>query len=370
MKALKIWRYGLGILFLISCKKNPKVPDETQSYQPTPYKLEYPVYFGKKDSIEKELLKNPLTVEGVELGRYLFYDPILSENYSISCASCHQQAYGFSDPRRYSLGTRGLPGKRQSMALANLMWQNRFFWDGRAMSIEEQVLFPIQDHLEMNMDLPTVIQRLKNSPFYVEKFNKAFPGQEINTDLLSKALAQFLKTLISKNSKYDLYKQGLYTPTAEEREGMRLFIQHPYPDAQPPLRGANCGDCHIEPHFGGNIFKNNGLDSSFADLGLENVTGNPLDKAKFKVPSLRNIALTSPYMHDGRFNSLHEVVEFYDHQVYITPYTDPLILEASNVPFGGPKLFLTPQEKQYLIAFLNMLTDTVFTKNPAFSNPF
>ncbi len=353
--------------FIISCKKkeNP-LPLSSQDCNPTPYPLEIPSYFGSNDTVQQRLKNNPLTIEGVELGRHLFYDPILSENYTISCSSCHQQQYGFSDPRRFSLGTRGLQGKRNSMALVNLLWTRDFFWDGRARTLEEQVLHPIQDPLEMNMDLQELLKRLNNSPKYKEMFRKAFCSEEITVDKLSKALAQFVNSLISKDSKFDKFMRGEAFLTPNERQGMQLFQTHPIPNR---LRGANCGDCHFQPHFDGKAFKNNGIDSVYQDVGYQNVTNNPFDIGKFKVVTLRNIALTAPYMHDGRFNSLEEVLEHYDQHVKLGEFTDPLIMEASNVNGGAPRLFLTNTEKQQILEFLQTLTDTVFVNNPKFSNP-
>jgi len=349
---------------LMACKKPNAVSEE--ECKPTPYPLEIPFYFASNDTVQQRLKNNPLTVEGVELGRHLFYDPILSDNQSISCGSCHIQEFGFSDPRRFSLGTQGIEGKRNSMALVNLLWTNAFFWDGRAKTLEEQVLHPIQDPLEMNLDIHTAIERLKASSKYRTMFQKAFCSSEINADKISKALAQFVNSLISKDSKFDRYMRGEYFLTPNERSGLQLFQTHPIPGR---VRGANCGDCHFQPHFDGNGFKNNGLDSIYFDFGYQNVTLNPFDIGKFKVVTLRNIAVTAPYMHNGRFQTLEQVLEHYDQHVKMGEYTDPLILEASNVNGGAPKLFLTSTEKQQILAFLNTLTDSVFLTNPKFSNP-
>ncbi len=353
---------------VIGCKKTDKPNPLVQlDCNQTPYSLDLPSYFGINDTVQKRLANNPLTVEGVELGRHLFYDPILSENYTISCGSCHIQEYSFSDPRRFSTGTKGIPGKRNSMALVNLLWTRDFFWDGRAKTLEEQVLHPIQDPSEMNMKLDAVIERLKNSSKYKEMFKKAFCSDEIDIDKLSKALAQFVHSLISKDSKFDRYLRGEYSLTPNERMGLQLFQTHPIPNR---LRGANCGDCHFQPFFDGKDFKNNGLDSIYTDLGYQNVTQNPFDVGKFKVVTLRNIALTAPYMHDGRFNTLEEVLEFYDKHVKVGEFTDPLIMEASNINGAAPRLFLTDQEKSQIISFLHTLTDSVFITNPKFSSPF
>jgi len=355
----------------ISCKKHdlnePPHNNTPTPCNPTPYPLEIPYYFGMNDTVQQRLAYNPLTVEGVELGRHLFYDSLLSENYTISCGSCHVQKYGFSDPRRYSTGTQGQIGKRNAMALVNLLWTRDFFWDGRVKTLEEQVLHPIQDPNEMNMNLDVLVQRLQNSPKYREMFKKAFCTETIDKDKIAKALAQFVHSLISKDSKFDKYLRGEIGLTYDEREGLRLFQTHPIPNQ---VRGGNCGDCHFQPHFDGKNFKNNGIDSIFTDVGYQNVTHNPFDVGKFKVVTLRNIAVTAPYMHDGRFNTLEEVLEHYDKHVKLSEFTDPLIMEASNVNGGAPRLYLYPHEINQILAFLKTLTDTTFLNNPKFSNPF
>ncbi len=354
-------------LLWIACKKNDKPDIPVIDCNTTPYSLEIPFYFGMNDTVQQRLNANPLTVEGVELGRHLFYDTILSENYTISCATCHQQKYGFADPRRLSLGTQGLPGKRNAMALVNLLWTKDFFWDGRVRTLEEQVLHPIQDPLEMNMNLEALVQRLKNSPKYKSMFKKAFCTENITKELVSKALAQFVNSLISKDSKFDKYLRGEYFLTLDERIGLQLFQTHPIPGR---IRGGNCGDCHFQPHFDGKGFKNNGIDSIYSDIGYQSVTGNPFDLGKFKIVTLRNIAQTAPYMHDGRFSTLEQVLEHYDKHVKLGEFTDPLIMEASNINGGAPRLFLTPTEKQQILSFLHTLTDSTFLTNPKYSSPF
>jgi cytochrome c peroxidase len=316
-------------------------------------------------------------VQGVELGRMLFYEKKLSGDNTMSCASCHKQEKAFTDDRRFSIGIQGLAGTKNSMSLANLLWAGRFFWDGRAASLEEQALQPIQDPIELHQSLEQSVKKLQEMDIYPPKFKLVFGSEQITAQNISKAIAQFERTLISSNSKYDKYLREEYKPTDLELRGIELFFTHPIPQAN--LRGGNCGDCHLQITTSGDRngfrgFHNNGLDNDQnLNVGLEKVTNNSTDKGKFKAPTLRNIALTAPYMHDGRFSNLEQVIDHYDQHVRINATLDPLIREASNEQFLPPntvKLYLTPQEKQAILAFLQMLTDEEFTKNPKFANPF
>ncbi|MGF1532872.1 MAG: cytochrome-c peroxidase [Bernardetiaceae bacterium] len=358
-------------LFLLSCKSDNQDPDPKPST--TPYTLEIPFHFGRNYTIPSD---NPLTQEGVELGRLLFYEPLLSRNNQQSCASCHKQANAFAEPRRVSMGTRGQTGTRNSMSLSNLLWVNRFFWDGRAESLEEQALDPITNPLEMDESIPNVLAKLQATDLYPSKFEAAFGNPTITAENLARALAQFQRTLISSNSKYDQFLKGSYQPTDLELEGIELFFTHPIPEIG--LRGGNCGDCHVGPLVTGDPngwlgFHNNGLDTDEnLAQGLAAVTGRAADKGKFRAPSLRNIALTAPYMHDGRFAALEEVIEHYDEHINNSQTLDPLIIEASNeiVEDGKPiKLHLTDHEKRAILAFLEMLTDQTFINDPRFSDP-
>lgn len=298
---------------------------------------------------------NPLTVEGVALGEKLFHDPRLSINNSQSCASCHERAAAFSDPRQFSLGAEGQAGKRQAMPLFNLAWEQAFFWDGRAKTLREQVLMPIQDRHEMNETLENAVSKISDAQ---DDFKAAFGSDEITPDRLAKALEQYLLTLVSQESRFDRAARKVATLTEQEKRGLQLFVTEF--DPVRGLRGADCFHCHGGTLFTDHQFKNNGLDLTPTDLGRMVVTGNGADKGKFKTPSLRNIANSAPYMHDGRFSSLEEVVEHYSSGVKRSDVLDP---NLAKHPDTG--LQLTPEEKSALVAFLKTLTDEEFIAEPA-----
>ncbi len=364
---------GVVLLGMYACASSDSIEPE-QPFAPVPYPLKTPYYFGNNFQIPEE---NPTTVEGVALGRMLFYEKRLSGNNTQSCASCHQQAKAFTDNKQFSKGIEGALGVKNAMSLSNLLWTKRFFWDGRSSSLEEQALIPIQDPLEMHETLENAVAKLQADADYPNKFRLAFGSDSVTAENIGKALAQFQRTLISDNSRYDQYLRGEYQPTEQEQLGLSMFQTHPIPEIG--LRGGNCGDCHVGAMLSGELtafqgFHNNGLDTDETlKSGLQNVTGNPFDKGKFKAPTLRNIALTAPYMHDGRFNTLEEVLEHYNEHVQRSQTLDPLIIEASNeIVINGAsiQLHLTHTEKEAIIAFLNMLTDSSFIQNEAFSNPF
>lgn len=339
------------------CKENGLIEG---TYDPRPYELEVPEWLPRP-IIPND---NPLTEAGVTLGRFLFYDPVLSADGSMSCASCHRQELAFTDGKALSTGVLGLEGTRSSMSLVNLAFHpNGFFWDGRAQSLEEQALVPIEDHREFNEDWGNVVEKLQNHDRYPEMFRSAFGidrKSEITKELTVKAIAQFERTLISGYSRFDRVvwmNEGWFTDS--EQRGKQLFFLEPVDDHP------GCSHCHFDPLFTDNSFKNNGLDSvatlsEFADPGFGAVTGNVYDNGKFKVPTLRNIALTAPYMHDGRFATLEEVLDHYSSGGHGVVNEDVNIL-----PFP-----LTEQQKADMIAFLKTLTDEDFINNPAFSSPF
>jgi cytochrome c peroxidase len=294
---------------------------------------------------------NPLTHEGVALGETLFHDPRLSVNNTQSCASCHDRSAAFSDTRRVSLGAEGQVGKRQSMPLFNLAWSHAFFWDGRAATLRQQVLMPIQDTHEMNETLDRAIGKIGDLK---PAFTQAFGTPEITSDRLAKALEQYLLTLISQDSRFDRAARKVTTLTEEEKRGLQLFVtEH---DPKRGLFGADCFHCHGGTLFTDHSFKNNGLDLTPEDLGLMTVTGKDSDRGKFKKPSLRNIATTAPYMHDGRFATLEEVVAHYNGP--LTRSSDTLDANLAKHPDSG--IQLSAEDQRALVAFLKTLTDEAF----------
>ena len=297
---------------------------------------------------------NPLTEEGVALGRQLFHDTRLSINGTQSCASCHDQKNAFADPRRFSLGAQQQAGKRNAMPLFNLAWHQGFFWDGRAATLREQVLMPIQDKNEMNETLPNVIAKLNANPECKTAFAKAFGSPEITAERMAKALEQFLLTFISQESRFDRAARKVAELNESEKRGLQLFVTEF--DPKRGLRGADCFHCHGGTLFTSQSFANNGLELAADDLGRMAVTKDAADRGKFKTPSLRNIARTAPYMHDGRFATLEEVVEHYSGGVRRSPTLDP---NLAKHPEAG--IQLNAQEKADLVAFLHTLTDESFT---------
>lgn len=346
------------IFILFSCSKD----QENSSQNPTPYTF---TYEGLPNPIIPS--DNPLTNQGVELGRKLFYEKALSKDSSISCASCHAQENAFSDINRFSTGVRGLQGKRQSMAIFNMAWNdNAFFWDGRSHLLRDQVLMPIQDTIEMDETLENIVQKLKNSSNYLSDFESAFGTSEITPHYISLALEQFIHSIVSNTSKYDLFLKNEATLSASEERGRVLFFTT-YNPSTPDVDFANCVLCHGGPNFENDSYMNNGLDTdeNFEDLGRALVTNSVFDNATFKVPTLRNIELTPPYMHDGRFETLEEVIDHYSEGIKVSSTVNSTLLSISNL---GP--LLNAQQKADLIAFLKTLTDTNLITNPKYSDPF
>jgi cytochrome c peroxidase len=313
---------------------------------------------------------NPLTVEGVALGRQLFYEKALSLDNSISCASCHRQELAFTDGLARARGVGGALSPRSAMSLANLMWEPKLTWDGAASTLETQARIPIEKQVEMHQSLAAGVAKLQQLAIYPPMFHKAFGSSTLTEENTLKALAQFERTLISSNSRFDQFRNGNRTALSSvEQQGLVLFVTHP--DGPAGIRGGNCNDCHAGNLQTDHAFRNNGLDATFTDLGLGALTGLPTDNGKFRVPSLRNIALTAPYMHDGRFATLEDVLDHYnEHMVMNSPNVDPLLLNGSNDPRGpGYALSLTATEKTKIIAFLHTLTDSTFIQDPRFAKP-
>lgn len=352
-------KYLLFPFLLFSC--NTQVKDNLAPEIGKKYTYNTPSYFG--DYLLPT--NNIATEEGIELGRKLFYEPLLSADNSISCASCHIQSAAFSDPGKFSDGVNGKLGTRNSMSLANLLWQKKFFWDGRASSLEQQALMPIQHPDEMNQTLAQTVSKLQSSVVYSSLFKNAFGSEVITAENIAKAIAQFERTLISSNSKFDQFLRGEIQLSASEERGRQLFFTHPI--AESGLRGGNCGDCHGGNLVGNGSFHNNGLDSIFSDLGVENQSKSIYDRGVFKAPSLRNIGFTAPYMHDGRFTTLEEVLNHYNGHLKQSQTLDPLMFVSNEL--GAKTLKLTENEKKDIIQFLNTLNDTIFVTNPKFSKP-
>lgn len=350
-----IFHWGL-ILLLCACSK------EKVGYEPTPYTLNIPSHFPAMN-IPSD---NPMTFEGVELGRYLFYEERLSGNDEMSCATCHTPFTSFSDSAKYSTGIDGIQGNRNAMALINLGWDSFFFWDGRAGSLEEQILGPVPNPIEMHQSWKNAVKKLKQDTYYRNQFYKAFGVENFDSTHVAKAIAQFIRTMISGSSKFDvMYKIENNLPLssneqnviieAEEWAGYDLFKS---------LNGADCFHCHNGPLMRVSKFSNNGLDFSFLDPGRGGITNNLNDMGKFKVPTLRNIALSAPFMHDGRFKNLDEVIDHYSSGIHNSSTIDPLIEFSGQ---GGVQL--DAQEKYLLKKFLLTLTDYSFINNPDFQDP-
>lgn len=352
-----LWRTTCLFLVMVSvfvgCRKDPGTePPGTSGYAP-------PVPSWLEDSTGYRWVTppdNPSTHDGVALGRRLFYENALSDDYSMSCSSCHRQENAFSDTRQFSIGTNGAIGRRQAMALVDLAWDGLFFWDGRSPSLEAQAFKPVVDHAEMRNTWPTVVARLQADPVYPSLFERAFGTSIIDSVNVVRAIAQFERSLTSFGSRFDRFRYlgDSAALTEAEQRGMTLF-----------MRGAHCADCHHEPMMADHGLRNNGLDLVFADQGAAEVTGNPAHAGRFKVPTLRNIEVSPPYMHDGRFSTLEEVVDFYAEDVQLgSPGLDNHML-----PWVAGQVQLSTEERADLVAFLKALTDVEFLTNPDFSDP-
>ncbi|MBX3390394.1 MAG: hypothetical protein KF691_13170 [Phycisphaeraceae bacterium] len=306
---------------------------------------------------------NPLTVEGVSLGEKLFFEKKLSANNAQSCSDCHHPDAAFSDPgNAYSKGVDGLLGKRNTMPLFNLAWMTSMTWDGKRTRPRDQALAPIQDEREMHQSLDAAVAKLRADPDYPALFEKAFGSPGITDERLGLALEQYLLTLISGDSKFDRAVRDEAQFTDEEKHGLTLFVLE-FDPARGRL-GADCFHCHGNELFTNNLFKNNGLDSEFSDRGRQSATGRSTDAGKFKVPSLRNVELTAPYMHDGRFATLEEVIDHYADGVHPSDTLDPNI---SKHPDGG--LALSCEDRKALVAFLKTLTDMKYRKHEVEISP-
>ena len=309
-----------------------------------------PIYFEVPKGFPKpvyDFKNNPLTEEGFQLGRKLFYDPILSRDSSISCASCHLQQTGFTHvDHDLSHGIDGKIGNRNSLALQNLAWNKTFMWDGGINHLDVQAIAPITSKVEMDEILENVVTKLNNNKEYQELFQKAFGTKKITGQLTLKAISQFVVSLTTSNSKYDKVIRKEEKFTEMEKKGYELFKQ-------------NCASCHKEPLFSSNDFKNNGLpiDTTLNDFGRMKITQNPKDSLLFKIPTLRNIEFTFPYMHDGRFKTLNEVIKHYNSGIQKSKTLSNELHKPMN---------LSDNQRVELLSFLKTLTDKEFLFNPKY----
>ncbi|MBK9013936.1 MAG: cytochrome C peroxidase [Saprospiraceae bacterium] len=374
MKKISLFLFLL-LLGLAACVdddgNDPVVGEDLTNipYDPTPHELTIPPGLPSMD-IPAD---NPLTDEGIELGRRLFYDPILSKDSTISCSSCHKLTSSFNDVVAISPGVGGLLGNRSSMSLINIGFQTKgLFWDGRSPNLEDQALHPVENPLEMAEMWKDVEVKLRRHPDYKKRFRQAFGIDNtlnITKELAAKSIAQFERTLISANSRYDKKKFQLdpnpFLLSDLEVDGQKIYFDDLLGSPGDPV--GHCAHCHDGGAlYSSEVYRNNAITqvatlNDFPDKGLGGITGNLTDNGMFRSPSLRNIALTPPYMHDGSFQTLEAVIEHYNSGGHY----------ADNVVIGSiTQLNLSEYDKQALLAFLHTLTDTTYYDNPAFKNPF
>lgn len=369
------------LLAVVSCQKEA-VPDPTtvipnSGSQPTlpatPYvyaNLSLPAYLTTPPVIGQinSTTNNPITDYAATLGRVLFYDVHLSENNTTACASCHRQAFAFSDSAQFSTGFDGGQTTRNSMSLLNAAYypNGRYFWDERAASAEAQASRPIVNPVEMGMSMPKLVAKLQNLNYYPILFKNAYGSATVDSVRIVQALAQFVRSMVSYRSKYDIGRAA-FPPnqppnvnfanfTAQENQGKAIFFG-----------AGNCAKCHGTETFTSPAARNNGLDLVYADNGVGTITGNPMQNGQFKAPSIRSIEKSGPYMHDGRFTTLEQVVEHYNSQVKPHPNLSPELRNPDGTPH---RMNLTAPQKAALIAFLKTLTDTGISMDVKYSNPF
>lgn len=342
----------LGLLIASSsCKKDEETGQPEEKWDPTTYELIVPKGYPQPEIPQD----NPMTVEGVKLGRMLFYDPILSADNSQSCADCHAPELSFTDVKKFSTGIDGIAGTRNAMSLINAAWIRNLNWHGDAGTLEEQAFEPVRNPVEMHNTWTNAVESLKSHPDYPDLFFDAYGTRDFDSTHVVQALAQFERILVSNNSRWDQYLRGEAQLSAAESKGFEIFF----------TEKGDCFHCHTTILFTDNEFHNNGLDSIFSDLGHYEVSANPSDIGRFRTPTLRNLIYTAPYMHDGRFETLEEVIDFYSEGLKFSETIDPLMKKVDQ---GG--INLNQEEKENLIAFLKTLTDTGFVSNPEYANPF
>ena len=364
----KIYYFSMLLVsvgLLATCSKNepiadvllaPNLPDQVYNYSEFDLSL-YP-------SLQNSIASSVITDKGATLGRVLFYDTKLSATNRIACASCHTQQAGFSDLKRFSTGFNNQLTTRNSMSISNMVFQRGFFWDLRIDNLNDLVLMPIQNHIEMGMENLDILEtKLSKVEYYPALFEAAYGSPEITKDRISSAIAEFLRSMVSLNAKYDQGVANDFNNFSEmEKLGMELFMDK-----------ARCSGCHNEPTFdsrwGGAA--NIGLDLEYEDPGigaLGNLNGP--NSGAFKIPSLRNIELTGPYMHDGRFNTLEEVVNHYNENIQNHPFLSWQLKDFDQGTGDAIRLNLDELEKKALVAFLKTLTDEDYMQDVRFSSPF
>lgn len=320
------------------------------AFTATPVSLRQPANFPDR---VYDLSRNPLTVEGIALGKALFYDPLLSRDTTVSCGFCHQQFAGFAhSDHPLSHGIDNKFGTRNVPSLQNAAWGQEFFWDGGVTSLDELPIAPIQNPVEMDLKFADALARVQQNPRYPAMFKAAFGSDTVTTARFLKAISQFVLTLVSADSRYDKYvrKESGGELTPDELAGLSVFKQ-------------KCAACHATDLFTDKSYRNNGLPvGSMNDQGRYKITLNEADRLKFRVPSLRNVERTFPYMHDGRFQTLEQVLTHYTAGVKDSPTLDPLLKTGGQLGIA-----LTDAEKKQVIAFLRTLTDEQFMVNRAFA---
>ena len=364
MKKLIVLSALVTVTFFVACHKNSNIPQGTVYLDlPTTVDQYYPYSIYNPDSTTNLM---------ATLGRVLFYDGHLSVNNAVSCASCHKQTNGFADNTQFSTGFDGRPTKRNSIGIHNLAGFDTFmtnetiespgqplFWDGRETILLNLVDRPITNHVEMGIADPnTLPSKLAALSIYPPLFNRVFGDPSITSARISQCISLFMAAIQSKNSRFDLSQQGLISLTTEEKEGELLF-NNKYP----------CGNCHhvFTNFYTFTDFHDIGLDVNYSDMGLGAIDFSAQDKGKFRAPSLDNVALTAPYMHDGRFKTLSDVIDHYSHGINNSPNLDGLLRNADS---SAMKMNISDGDKQALIAFLNTFTDYSTISDPKFSNPF
>ncbi len=355
----------LLIVTLVSCKDEPAPVVTIPDYIATPYDIVVPMGFPRPSSPDDNLT----TVEGVELGRHLFFDKRLSADNSMACASCHLPRFAFTDQLAVSTGIDGVAGTKSAMSLMDIGFTfSGLFWDGRVMTLEEQALMPVEDPIEMHNTWVDVLEMVAEDDTYPELFRKAFnikDPTQITKEDAAKAMAQYERAIVSSGeAKYDKVLQGKDIFTDQELVGFDLFFD----DADPLIPDGECGHCHNAPTFTSDEFFNNGLQlaltlDDFEDIGHGAVSGNNVDYGKFRATTLRNIEFTAPYMHDGRFATLEEVMDHYASGGHFSPTRDPLMSQLATA-------VISEEHKQALIAFLKTLSDPDLEENPLFLDPF